>query len=65
MAMASSNEQLIAQISTYRRMESEMTELRRALKQTRSMNTAINHLWDIKEAEYGNINEVLNSLKAV
>jgi hypothetical protein len=42
-----------------------MIELRRALKHARALNSNINHLWDIKEAEYGNINEVLASLKVV
>jgi hypothetical protein len=61
--VSSANEKLITQISAYGRMESELIELRRALKQTRTMNTSINHLWDIKEVEYSNINEVLSSLK--
>jgi len=55
-AITSTNDRLMTQIAAYSQMENELIEMRRVLKQTRTMNSSISHLWDIKEVEYGNIN---------
>lgn len=53
----------MAQLASYSRLETEVLELRRALRQTLSSNATLHHLWDVKEAEYGNLNEVLSSIR--
>lgn len=62
--MTAANERLLVQISALASKETELIELRRLLKQSTSMTTGISHLWEIKEAEYGNINQVLGALRS-
>lgn len=45
-------------------LESEVLELRRLLRSCRSLNAGIDHLWEVKEAEYENISQIIKGLYA-
>lgn len=47
-SISGSNERLMAHIASFSTLESEVIELRRALKQSRSTNLGLDHLWEIK-----------------
>jgi hypothetical protein len=55
----------MGQLSVIPSKDAELMELRRMLRQSTTMNVGVSHLWEIKEAEYGNIHQVLDSLRAV
>jgi hypothetical protein len=65
LSVTTANEKLLGQLSVLSSKEAELMELRRLLKQSTAMNAGVSHLWEIKEAEYGNINQVLSSLRTV
>lgn len=48
LAITSSNEKLLAQLSSYATMERELIELRRTLKSTKSLSSGVDHLWEVK-----------------
>ena len=47
-------------LSTYER---ELSQLRYAVKRMKGMNEGVDHLWQVKETEYYNVNDVLRQLK--
>lgn len=62
--MAELNQRYImqsAQISSYER---ELNELRYSLRRMKGMSDNVDHLWQVKEAEYYNVNELLKHLRA-
>ena len=44
-------------------MESEIMELRRLVRGVSSLNDGVDHLWKIKETEYGNVNQILRNMR--
>ena len=48
-------------MSSYSLLENEVIDLKRILKQTVRINQSVDHLWSVKEAEYSNINDILNA----
>ena len=60
--VASSNEKLMKQLVSYNGMESEVHELRRALRHSRNINSTVDHLWEVKETEYGNVTDILRDI---
>lgn len=61
--LTKTNETFSAQGQYFMRLEKEVTELRRLSRTQKRTNETIDHLWEIKEAEYGNINEILSSAR--
>ena len=61
-AISSANEKLINQLSHMGMLESEVMELRRALRTTRNTSVGVDHLWSVKEAEYENMNIIFRGL---
>ena len=59
MSLSTANEKMVGQLSHVGMLESEVLELRRMLRLSRSTNAGIDHLWSIKEAEYENIFEII------
>ena len=55
MSMTTANEKMMSQLNHLGVLESEVMDLRRALRLSRSLNGSIDHLWSVKEAEYENI----------
>jgi len=45
------------------RLEKEFNELSRFARTLKRTNDSVDHLWEIKEAEYGNINQILSSVR--
>ena len=54
--LTKTNENFLNQGQYFARIEREVNELRRNTKNQKRTNETVDHLWDIKEAEYGNIN---------
>jgi hypothetical protein len=54
--LTKTNENFLNQGQYFSRIEREVNELRRNSKNQKRTNETVDHLWDIKEAEYGNIN---------
>ena len=48
----------------YSATERELDELRYAIKKLKGMNDGVDHLWQVKETEYQNLNELMQDLKA-
>ena len=48
----------------YSSTERELDELRYAIKKLKGMNDGVDHLWQVKETEYQNLNELMQDLKA-
>jgi hypothetical protein len=61
--LTKTNENFATQIQYFMRLEKEATELRRLSRTQKRTNEMIDHLWEIKEAEYGNINEILSNVR--
>lgn len=61
--MTKTNENFLAQGQYFARIEREVSELRRTTKNQKRTNEAVDHLWEIKEAEYGNVNQILASVR--
>ena len=61
-SLTESNEKLAQQNSKYIRLESELYELRSHASRMTSMNETVNHLWQVKEAEYSNLNNLLKQM---
>ena len=55
LSLTTANEKMLSQLNHMGVLESEVMDLRRALRLSRSINGSIDHLWSIKEAEYENI----------
>ena len=51
------------QVISYKEMESEVYQLRQVVRHSRSINSTVDHLWEVKETEYGNINDILMDLQ--
>ena len=58
-SMIEANEKFASQSVRAVQMEGELIELRRRIKSTQGLNQQIQHLWAVKETEYGNLKEVL------
>ena len=61
-SLTESNEKLAVQNSQLIRSESDLRELKHAYRQLKAMNESVNHLWEVKEQEYANINELMKEL---
>lgn len=61
--LTKTNETFSSQSQYFMRLEKEVGELRRLSRTQKRTNETIDHLWEIKEAEYGNVNEILSSVK--
>ena len=61
--LTKTNETFATQGQYFMRLEKEVTELRRLARTQKRTNETIDHLWEIKEAEYGNINEIFSSVR--
>ena len=57
------NDKFMQKNAWYVQLEGEVSELRRKLRYTKSLNESIDHLWQVKEAEYGNVHAILRQLK--
>ena len=55
-SLTQTNERFAAQNEKYIKMESELYELRQKYKGLSSLNNNVNHLWEVKEVEYSNLN---------
>ena len=62
MSLTSANEKLLGQLNHVGVLESEVLDLRRMLRLSRSTNAGIDHLWSVKEAEYENISGIIRSM---
>ena len=61
-SMTKTNERFATENSRLIHLESQLHELRQKFKKQASLTTNIQHLWEVKEIEYQNINETLKSL---
>jgi hypothetical protein len=55
---------MILQLGHLGVVESEVVELRRLLRAARNTSAGVDHLWEVKEAEYENISEIVRRLTA-
>lgn len=61
-SLTQTNERFASQNQKYIKMESQLYELRQKYKGLSSLNNNVNHLWEVKEVEYSNINEILKTV---
>jgi hypothetical protein len=61
--LTKTNETFSSQGQYFMRLEKEVSELRRLTRTQKRTNETIDHLWEIKEAEYGNISEIFSSIR--
>lgn len=43
-------------------LENSLYEMKKYQQKTRSLNEGVDHLWNIKETEYGNLNRILQQV---
>ena len=43
-------------------LEKELTDTKTSLRHNRNLNSGVDHLWSVKEAEYSNINSILKQI---
>ena len=60
--LAEMNDRYLKQSSKLASTEREVGELRYALKRMKAMNDGLDHLWQVKETEYYNVNDILKQL---
>ena len=63
-ASAELNERYMSLSTRYSSTERERDELRFAIKKLKGMNDGVDHLWQVKETEYQNLNELMQDLRA-
>lgn len=54
--LSDANEKFMIQSDKYLELEREVYELRKMLRHSKSLNDGVDHLWQIKETEYNNVN---------
>lgn len=62
--MADLNERYLRQSTLLANQEREISELRYAIRRFKGMNDGVDHLWQVKETEYYNVNDLLKQLHA-
>jgi hypothetical protein len=62
-AMAELNERFVLQSTHVSTLEREALELRYSLRRMKGISDGIDHLWQIKEAEYSNVNQLLTQVR--
>ena len=62
--LAEMNDRYLKQSSKLASTEREVSELRYALRRMKGMNDGLDHLWQVKETEYYNVNDILKQLHA-
>ena len=60
--MAELNDRYMRLSKDYSENERELHHLRSDIRKLKSMNSGVDHLWQVKEEEYRNINEVLRGI---
>ena len=60
--LAEMNDRYLKQSSKLASTEREVGELRYAIKRMKGMNDGLDHLWQVKETEYYNVNDILKQL---
>lgn len=63
--MAELNERYLIQSTQMSALEREIHELRYSLRRTKSLSDGVDHLWQIKETEYFNLNEIIKQVKII
>jgi hypothetical protein len=63
--LSNTNEKLIGQLAHMGMLESEVLELRRLLRNCRNTSAGVDHLWEVKEAEYENISQIIKNMTAI
>ena len=58
-SMATLNDKYIRVSQEHAQNEKQLLELKNSLKRYKFLNTNVDHLWEIKETEYKNINGLL------
>jgi len=61
--MAELNERYLRQSTLLSNLERENQQLRYSLKRMKSLNDGVDHLWQVKETEYYNLNELVRQIK--
>jgi hypothetical protein len=61
-SMAELNERYLSQSGETSKLERELHEVRYALKRMKGISDGVDHLWQIKETEYYNINQILKDM---
>jgi hypothetical protein len=59
-SMAELNQRYLIQSTEMSKLERELYEVRYALKRMKGIRDGVDHLWQIKETEYFNINQILS-----
>lgn len=62
--MAELNERYLRQSTQLASAERELSELRYAVRRFKGMNDGVDHLWQVKETEYYNLNDLIKQLHA-
>lgn len=63
--MAELNERYLIQSTQMSALEREIHELRYSSRRTKSLSDGVDHLWQIKETEYFNLNEIIKQVKII
>lgn len=61
--LAQSNERYLQQGFQYAQIEKQILQLKKAMRMSRKLTETVDHLWQVKETEYANINEIIASLE--
>lgn len=61
--MAELNERYLLQSSQMSVLEKEVLELRYGLRRMKGISDGVDHLWQVKESEYLNVNELLKQIR--
>ena len=61
--LSQANARFAEQSARHAQIESEVVLLRQHLRTNRQLTEGVDHLWQIKEAEYGNVDDILRSLE--